>query len=290
MSSEPLATEIPSAPHWRRALPPSGELAARLSSSPLLLALDIDGTLAPIAPTPEAARIPPETFHTLKRFAALESVQVAFVTGRAAADGRRMVEIPKTWTIGNHGIEFIDPTGVLRVSPSAETYGPAIADAARRLASVLAKLPGVLIEDKRWTVSIHVRQARASDVPEVEKVVDEVARDLALWVLHGKKIYELRPPVVINKGTALIDLAQMLEIPAHGAMFYAGDDRTDEDAFRALRSLSSNAVSVHVGAADDNGQITTDAEFVVPDPAHLQELLAWLLSMREADAGRSPDA
>jgi len=279
-----LSTEgIVSAP--RSALPPTRELGARLSSSPLLLALDIDGTLAPIAPTPADARVPDETRRTLEGFASLDQVRLVFVTGRAAADGRRVAAVSNSWTIGNHGIELIDPSGALRVNSSAETYGPAIAEAARRLAEPLAAFAGVFIENKTWTLSVHVRLAPADVVPRVEHEVTEMARELGLRVLHGKKIFELRPPVIISKGTALIDFARMLDLPPQAAMLCAGDDRTDEEAFLALRSLSPSAVTVHVGAAvaDQRAEFTTAAEFVVPDPAAFHELLAWLLAMRTDD-------
>lgn len=282
MTAQPRIRTGGGAPY--NALPPSAELARRLSASPLLLALDIDGTLAPIAPTPDEARLPDETRRTLQNFATLDQVRLAFVTGRAAGDGRRLASVANSWTIGNHGIELIEPTGALRVNPSAEAFGEAIAEAARRLNEPLKRFPGVFTENKTWTLSIHVRLAAPEVVPAVEQEVVTVARELELRVLHGKKIFELRPPVVINKGTALVDLARMLDVPAHGSMLYAGDDRTDEDAFRALRALSPNAVTVHIGAADHSGVIATDAEFVVPDPPALHELLAWLLSMRAARA------
>ena len=84
-------------------------IAERLSHSPLLIALDIDGTIAPIAPTPAQAAVPPRTRETLERLTRLPNVHVAFVTGRAAADGRQLVAVADSWTIGNHGIETVDP-------------------------------------------------------------------------------------------------------------------------------------------------------------------------------------
>jgi trehalose 6-phosphate phosphatase len=214
-------------------------------------------------------------------------VCLAFVTGRAAADGRRLVSVSNSTTIGNHGIEWIDPSGALRVNPAAEAVGPVIAEAASRLREPLSRFPGVLVEDKTWTLSIHVRLARSEDIPQVHVALAGVAKELGLRVMHGKRIYELRPPLAINKGTALVDLANALGVAGHGQIFYAGDDRTDEDAFRALRSLSPNAVTVHVGQSDPGATVGTDAEFAVADPAALHELLRWLLVMREEDARRS---
>jgi len=268
----------------RNALPPTADLAARVLQSPLLVALDIDGTLAPIAPTPQAAAIPETTRRTLQRLARSRDVHLAFVTGRAALDGRRLVAVADSWTVGNHGIELIDPAGEVRVNALAEAFAPTIAHAARMLAGPLGGIGGVFVEDKAWTLSVHVRLAARADVPRVEQTLTDVARQLELRVIQGKEIFELRPPVAINKGTALLELAAALGVSDHrgalgGSLLYAGDDRTDEDAFRALRARQWNAVTVHVGDGSTHG-VLTEAEFVLADPPALRELLEWLVSVR----------
>lgn len=273
-------------PAPRSALPPNDDLAARASRSPLLVALDIDGTVAPIAPTPQAAAIPYATRHTLERLARAHDVHLAFVTGRAARDGKRLVEVPHSWTIGNHGIELIDPTDALRVNALAEAFGPTLARAARLLAEPLEGIEGVFIEDKTWTLSVHYRLAARSDVPIVEKALTDVARQLELRIIHGKEIFELRPPIEINKGTALIELAAALGVSSPhgtlgGSLLYAGDDRTDEDAFRAIRARQWSAITVHVGEGATANGVRTEAEFVLPDPPALHELLEWLVAIRE---------
>ena len=267
----------------RSALPPNDDLAARASRSPLLVALDIDGTLAPIAPTPAAATLPEATRGTLVRLARAHDVHLAFVTGRAARDGRRLVDVPHAWTIGNHGIEMIDPTDTLRVNAVAEAFGPTLERAARLLEERLDGIAGVFVEDKTWTLSAHYRLAARSDVPIVEKALIDVAHQLELRIIQGKEIFELRPPLEINKGTALIELAEALGVSDRrghlgGSLLYAGDDRTDEDAFRAIRGRQWSGITVHVGEGD---AVRTDAEFILPDPPALRELLEWLVSMRE---------
>lgn len=275
----------PVAARPRSALPPTADLAARVSQSPLLVALDIDGTLAPIAPTPAAAAIPETTRRTLQRLARSRDVHLALVTGRAALDGRRLVDVADSWTIGNHGIELIDPAGAVRVHALAEAFAPTIASAARMLTGPLGDIAGVFVEDKAWTLSVHVRLAARADVPRVEQTLTDVARQLELRVIQGKEIFELRPPVAINKGTALLELAAALGVSDHrgalgGSLLYAGDDRTDEDAFRALRARQWNAVTVHVGDGSAHG-VLTEAEFLLADPPGLRDLLDWLVSVRE---------
>ena len=266
-------------------------VAERLAHSPLLVALDIDGTLAPIAPTPEQAAVPPATRRTLERLTRLRHVHVAFVTGRAAADGRELVAVSNSWTIGNHGVEVIDPGGALRVNAAAEAYAPAVARAVRLLRDRLAGYRGVLVEDKTWTVSVHVRLAEDAVVPNVAREVAAIARELGLRQLEGKKIFELRPPIAIHKGIALLDVAAALGVVRGdvmaGSLLYVGDDRTDEDAFRVLPPPPAHAVTVHVGSAELPDGQQTIAELLVADPAAVHEFLQWLVAMRERAPART---
>jgi trehalose-phosphatase len=278
-----LATAEP-----RDALLATPELAARLSASPLLVALDIDGTLAPIAPTPQDAAVPAATRRTLEQLVAVPGVHVALVTGRAARDGRQLVAVPNSWTIGNHGIELIDALGGLRVNASAETYAPTIARADELLREPLNGFEGVFVENKKWTLSVHFRLAQEAAAPHVRDIVSDVARRLGLRMFEGKKIFELRPPVAITKGTALLDLATTLGVVVkgalHGSILYAGDDRTDEDAFESLRALRSSAITIHVGTAILPDGARTSAEFLVRDPTALHNLLDWLATERATRA------
>lgn len=289
MTAPPLSRPPTDEP--RPALPPGGELAVRLSRSPLLIGLDIDGTLAPIAPTPSEAAVPEATRRAIERLTALPDVHVALVTGRAARNGREMVNIDKTWTVGNHGFELIDPIGTLRVNPAAEPYGRVIRQAVDGMREALDRFDGVFVEDKSWTASIHYRLAKPADVPEVEQIVADAARRSGLWTLQGKKIFELRPPLAINKGTALLQLANDLGVlhaaTLVGSLLYAGDDRTDEDAFRMARALASDAVTIHVGTAElpDGGR--TVAELLLSDTAAMCEYLEWLASVREQAPGHA---
>jgi trehalose-phosphatase len=269
------------------ALPPSREMAHRLAGSPLLVALDIDGTLAPIASTPAGAAVPEATLETLRNLTMESGVLVAFVTGRSAPDGRRMVDLPGTWVIGNHGLEWIEPDGALQVNEGARAAAPRIAKAAAMLSTRLRDINGALVEDKKWTLSVHFRLTAPSDRPAIEEALEDAALRLDLRVTHGKQVYELRPRLEITKGTALVDLSARLGVRDSGSsLFYAGDDRTDEDGFRSLRELGIGAVTVHVGGDATNG-LTTSAEFIVPDPAGLRELLEWLVVERGRGAARS---
>jgi trehalose 6-phosphate phosphatase len=92
-----VSTVLPPKAAALLSLPPDADLGRRLSGSPLLVLLDIDGTLAPIASTPEGAVVPAATRDALVRLVSRARVHVALVTGRAAADGKRMVDVSGTW-------------------------------------------------------------------------------------------------------------------------------------------------------------------------------------------------
>ena len=248
-------------------------VTTRLATPALVLMLDVDGTLAPIASRPEEATVPPETRRAIAALAARPGVHVALVSGRAAADARRMVGVSNLWAIGNHGAETIGPDGEADVDPQVARYETTIAQASRKLSSLVAAVPGVLLEDKRWTLSVHYRLADAAVVPRLRGVVESVAGGLGLRLIDGKAIFEVRPPVHVNKGTAVLALARRLG-PADAGHLFIGDDVTDEDAFRLLRVQMPNAVTVKVGDPK-----TTAAEFAVRDPAAVRELLDVLLEL-----------
>ncbi|HEU6453212.1 MAG TPA: trehalose-phosphatase [Gemmatimonadaceae bacterium] len=273
-------------------LPVTERVAARLAGRPLAVLLDVDGTLAPIAPRPEEAAVPAETRKVVAALAALPDVRVALVSGRAAADARRMVGVANVWVIGNHGFEVVSPDGGELPQPELEPWRSAIARAARRIAPLVAPVPGVLLEDKGWTLSVHYRLADPKVVPRLVESVERVAEPLGLRVMRGKMVVEVRPDVRVDKGTAVLRLATELgalarrenegvgddhdagEGDGSGSAVFVGDDRTDEDAFRALRSRSARVVTARVTHGEE---MATAAEFSVEDPAAVRSFLEWLL-------------
>jgi trehalose 6-phosphate phosphatase len=261
--------------------PPTAELRPRLSASPLILMLDIDGTLAPLAARPEDAAVPEATRRAVLALAGKPDVHVALVTGRAATDGRRLARLDGVWVIGNHGIEAISPAGEAVVDEKAAPYVDTIGAAATELQTSLGSVPGVRVENKVWTLSVHYRLADPTIEPRLRVMLDDVAHKRGLRMIRGKKIFELRPPIHVHKGTAVLALARRLAGPELDAsLFYAGDDRTDEDAFRALRGAAPHAVTVRVGPPADDQTAATAAEFTVPNEETLRTLLEWLVTLR----------
>lgn len=226
--------------HWLRARLPSAldrteEIAARLRGRRPAVFLDYDGTLTPIVARPDLA-IMDESMRAVVRALAY-SCPTAIVSGRALQDVTRLVGLPELYYAGNHGFEIGGPAhSTIQYEPGKQF----IADvqlASERLGRALAGVDGALIEDKRYSASVHYRLVAAERVPEVERVVDQVLQDLpSLHKRHGKKVFEIRPRIDWDKGRAVLWLLHVLHLDTPTVVpIYLGDDTTDEDAFSALK-------------------------------------------------------
>jgi trehalose 6-phosphate phosphatase len=268
-------------------LPLSRDMLDRLMGDPLLLMLDVDGTLSPIAPRPEYAIVPPETQRAVAQLAALPGVYVAIVSGRSADDARALVCVDDAWVIGNHGIETAPPREPASAREDVAAFSDRIALAAARAEAVGGAINGVIVENKRWSLSVHYRLAHPRVVPELTKQVERIADDLGLRVTRGKEVLEIRPPVDVDKGTAAVALADRLgALHDDASILSAGDDRTDEDMFESLRRRLPRAVTVHVGVDPQTQQ--TAAEFSVSDTDAMRELLEDVLEARRAPSAERP--
>ena len=253
---------------------------ARLAGRPLLLMFDVDGTIAPIVRDPTRARVPDEARRTIAVLTSRPGVIVALVSGRSAHDARRVVGVDGVWTIGNHGAEVMSPNDVITVDPAVSRYAEQIAAAARSLAPIVGAIDGAMLEDKTWTLSVHFRNADSAAIPRLRTAVESIAAHHQLRITDGKKVLEIRPPVGVDKGTAIARLAE--DLGAHGpdaSLLFAGDDVTDEDAFRLLRAEYPHAVTIHVGA-----DVNTSAEFTLPTLDDLRALLDCLATMTDGEA------
>ena len=217
------------APSWARAWRETGRL---------VLLLDFDGTLAPIVARPELAAMPEPTRRALDRLRALPGVEAAVVSGRGLADVRERAAIPGIAYAGNHGMEIHGP-GIDRIHPEAAAARPVLERAARDLHAAIDSVPGAFVEDKELTLSIHYRQAPRERVAEVHDAVHRIVHPLGgVHVTEGKEVLEVRPNVDWNKGKAVLFLLAQMRPPPGAPVLYLGDDRTDEDAFRALRDAA----------------------------------------------------
>jgi trehalose 6-phosphate phosphatase len=225
----------------------------------VLLALDFDGTLAPIVSSPEDAGLPPATAQRLSALSSREGFDLAVLSGRALSDLRLRVGLPCTLA-GNHGLEIEGPD-VSFVHPEAVARRALLDRACAELDAALARIEGAWVERKGLSATVHYRNV----VPERHACVRVAVKDVmsrhdgSLVVLPARRAWEIRPSIEWDKGDALQFLLSHRggESPL---VICAGDDQGDEPLFEAV----PDAVSIRVG----DGAVTS-ARYSVATPAEL---------------------
>ncbi|MEA2559767.1 MAG: trehalose 6-phosphate phosphatase [Acidobacteriota bacterium] len=252
----------------QRALPSAlksrDEIGRRLDGRRPAVFLDYDGTLSPIAPRPEMATLPEETREVVRRLA--QRYSVGILSGRGREDVTSLVGLDGLSYAGSHGYDIAGPGFRHEVGEGIPARIDSAAEALRR---ELSGLEGVLIEPKRFAISIHFRLAREEDLPRIERAVDEVASaHPGLRKAHGKKLFELRPDLDWDKGQALLWMMDTLNLFAE-VPIYLGDDVTDEDAFRVIEKQG-------IGILVAEEPRPTAASYGLRDPGEVRRFLEWL--------------
>jgi trehalose 6-phosphate phosphatase len=230
---------------------------------------DVDGTLAPIVARPEDARLLDGMAEALvavrDRFRLL-----GFVSGRALADVERLVGLGGCAYAGNHGMEIQPVGGEARLAEGVAEHVLAVAGFAATWPPERLAAGDLRLEEKGATLSFHARGAR--DPVAADLLLREIAaeaRERGLVPTGGREVLEVRPPVRIHKGTAV--RALLAGVGARAAL-YVGDDRTDADAWRALRAMRDegaldDAVGVAVTSAEVPPEVREAADVEVDGPA-----------------------
>ncbi len=177
-----------------------------LAHRPLGLFSDIDGTLAAIVPRPEDARVTPKCRELLERLQG-RGVRIALITGRTLEMARRMTGLERVAYAANHGMT-LSMDGVDETPEAVATYVALAGKAARELAEM--HMDGVTVEHTGPNLAVHYRRATDESAARA-KIVDaiQVSVTARSFVVHeGRKVFELRPPLPINKGTALEELVR----------------------------------------------------------------------------------
>ncbi|MEA2862881.1 MAG: trehalose 6-phosphate phosphatase [Bradyrhizobium sp.] len=216
-----------------------GELARRLDECAVLL--DIDGTLLDLAPTPREVWVPPDLATTLKRLLERTSGALALVSGRSLND-IDLIFAPELFpAVGGHGAE-------MRISIDSEavaTHAPPMDKELKGRLAAIAKLsPGILLEDKGYSLALHYRLA-----PHAEKAIYEAVSliraelpNAPIEVLPGKCVCEIKHSG-FNKASGVLEL--MTHEPFKGRRpIFIGDDVTDESVFAIMPDLHGLAFSV----------------------------------------------
>jgi len=248
-------------------------LAARPAESALVL--DFDGVLAPIIENAEASAMPDHVATALTRLAPVLGV-LAVISGRPAEFLAERVRVAGVMLLGSYGMERIED-GARRLDPAAQPWLDAVREATSELDERLGHAPGILVEHKSVSVAVHWRQAPDQDAAaeRVHEITDELAGRTGLRSEPGKLVAELRPPVDIDKGSAVRALLAAAR-PAVAA--YAGDDLGDIPALRAVHEAGGYAIVV------DHGQETDQRLLALADETYAgtDAFAAWLTDLTDA--------
>src|SRR3954462_7403640 len=220
-------------------VPVPRSLVPHLSESAILL--DIDGTLLDLMPTPREVWVPPGLAKTLNRLHRRTSGALALVSGRSLNDIDLIFAPEQFPAVGGHGAEMrlsIDGEAVATHAP------PMDKELKRRLAAIAKLSPGILLEDKGYSLALHYRLA-----PHAEKAiyaaVSLIRADLPnapIEVMPGKCVCEIKHSG-FNKASGVLEL--MTHDPFKGRRpIFIGDDVTDESVFAIMPDLHGLAFSV----------------------------------------------
>lgn len=209
--------------------------------SHLAVLLDVDGTLLDIAPTPKDVTVPDDLARTLGAVSERLGGALALVSGRPIAEMDAFFTPLRLPAIGGHGAEMRPLAGGKMIDRRTMPLDPAFR---QRLKDIAARHPGVLIEDKGYSLALHYRQAPKQGIGLVHDVrhAFEAWADKSFELLAGKAVLEIKF-AAFNKGTAVRELMTYPPFAGRTPIF-VGDDRTDEDAFKVLPDFRGHAMSV----------------------------------------------
>jgi trehalose 6-phosphate phosphatase len=238
------------------------------------LVTDVDGTISPIELRPEDARVLPRACKALEGLRTLLAV-TAVVSGRTAADARRMVGVDGLTYVGNHGLEIWSELGGPQIVPEARPWVPRVAavldDVLRQV-----QLPGVLVENKGATGSLHYRMAADPDHARTELLAILARRAVTsgLRIEEGRMVINLLPPLMVTKGSVVTWLVRENKLER---VVYLGDDVTDAYAFRALAALrhTETVQTLSIGVVGDEtpASVRQFADATLPSVDAVADLL-----------------
>lgn len=233
--------------------------------------LDIDGTLLDIAPRPDEVRVPSRLRGILQNLWSQLDGALAFISGRPLADIDRIFEPLKLPAVGGHGAELRPTIESNVIDQLAQPLDPKL----KKLLAAIGKLgPGIIVEDKAYSLAIHYRLAPklGGDVVRSVAAITEKYGAHRLELLPGKSVIEIKHRG-FDKGTALRQLMGCKCFHGRRPVFI-GDDTTDDAAFEVLPEFSGVGLSV--------GGIVPGASFNFETP---HDVRVWLEKLSEQARG-----
>jgi trehalose-phosphatase len=254
-----------------------------------LWVFDFDGTLSPLVPDRNSARLHPASRSLLKELAADPLNLVAVLSSRALGDLAARVRVPGLFLGGGSGIEWRLPTGH-RISPgnSAERKLDEAREAVSTALARISAFPGVELEDKRWSAAVHFRNVLPEAMSMLYPLLQELKNHQGIRVFEGPFVAEVQFLPSVNKSFGIRRLCRILKFdPSAGRILYAGDDENDALAMKWVTSRKGTAIAV-------GGRVRMPGVLVVDGPAALSRAVRELSSPpgkgRAAAGRRAVDA
>jgi trehalose-phosphatase len=240
---------------------------------PLIL-LDFDGTLAEFGLDPAAVTLTPSRQILLQTLGRRTDLSAGLVSGRSIADLReRIPSGTSLFLAGLHGLEIEGP-GLKFSHKAVALAAPGISFLAKDLRRAVKPLPGVFLEDKTYSIVMHVRGASKADrlhaVTRFNALAEPLLAEGTVRLQPGDHVFELLPNVDWAKGDAVRAIIRHVETETKETVWpvYIGDDKTDEDAFE---EIGTNGLTIAVGKRP------AGAAFQIEDPAAVECFLKAIL-------------
>ncbi|KAM3243620.1 hypothetical protein ACQJBY_055520 [Aegilops geniculata] len=264
------------------------QIASASKGKKIVMFLDYDGTLSPIVANPDAAYMSDAMREAVRDVA--KHFPTAIVSGRCRDKVHNFVGLSELYYAGSHGMDIkgpgSNPESVL-CQPASE-FLPMIDEVYKVLVEKTKSTPGAKVENNKFCLSVHFRCVDEKRWNFLAEQVKAVIKDYPMLKLtQGRKVFELRPSIMWDKGKALEFLLESLGFASCSDVLpvYIGDDRTDEDAFKVLRKRGQG-----VGILVSKCAKETSASYSLQDPAEVMEFLLRLVEWKRRSSSAPPMA
>ena len=240
----------------------------------LFLCCDYDGTLVSFSKKPDDTDTPDKVLTLLEDLNSASEISVAVLSGRSLPELQKLIPLSSITLAGLHGIQVKYFDGEKFIWPRAKKVKKRLVRIKEDLVENFSKLPGTIVEDKEYALSVHYRAYQGED-EEVKKAfystVDTYRPFEAMEILEGSKLMEIRPKGW-HKGKALKKIRKYLT-SGEPVTLYFGDDTTDEDAFRVLNREEKDFPVL----ISKNGRKESSARYFLRNP---EEVLSFLETLK----------
>ncbi len=242
----------------------------------IILFLDYDGTLTPIVERPEMAVADEELKNLLNTLSANPKIEIIITSGRAIQTLKQLIPLRNIVYAGDHGINIEFPSGESFTWHKAKQVNPIINKIYNELSQYFKSEPRVILEKKNSNLSVHYRLLE--DVNKINetiqatyKIVKKHDKSSLLQIFTGSKIVEIRAKGW-DKGKVVEIISKKLKTTNRDLMFFIGDDITDEDGFKKIKSTG-----IPILVKNDNNR-ETFADYFLNNPLQVRQFLSYLIS------------